>query len=166
MNKKTPKTNPPKPLDSPKLQEIRAGPDLKLQEGKGEREKHRKPEETATWWGSERVQALRTLDNLSNNWSQFQNLNDYKNNPKKSFPCSSVFRNEHPFPVSNVKSQWVHSRDSVTSTPARSSSYSMSLEVKLNGPIYCKKDGRHPSFASLVAQSRAAGTQVLLRARD
>lgn len=42
MNKKTPKTNPPKPLDSPKLQEIRAGPDLKLQEGKGGKRKAQK----------------------------------------------------------------------------------------------------------------------------
>lgn len=39
MNKKNPKTNPPKPLDSPKLQEIRAGSDLKLQEGKGGKRK-------------------------------------------------------------------------------------------------------------------------------
>lgn len=37
MNKKTPKKQ--KNLDSPKLQEIRAGPDLKLREGKGGRKR-------------------------------------------------------------------------------------------------------------------------------
>lgn len=43
MNKKkNPPKQPPKPLDSPKLQEIRAGPDLKLREGKGG-ERKRKP---------------------------------------------------------------------------------------------------------------------------
>lgn len=41
MNKK-PQNQPLQPLDSPKLQEIRAGPDLKLQEGKGGKRKAQK----------------------------------------------------------------------------------------------------------------------------
>lgn len=109
MNKKKNKTKKqtPKPLDSPKLQEIRAGPDLKLREGKGG-ERKKKPLKTRgdcymaeevnmfKLWGHLTIRQI--IDHSFRIWTTTKIT-------KKSFPCYSVFRNEHPFPVSNVKSQ-------------------------------------------------------------